>query len=299
VLECVSTVMRMKPPGAVESDTALVTRYTLQGRRTQPTRPLLVVEDNAVNQKVMLGFLAKLGYQADVASNGREALDALERTEYPLVLMDSQMPVLDGFATTAEIRRREASRPRTIIVAVTAHAMTGERERCLAAGMNDYLSKPVSLERLAAILDRWIPAASGDAGSPSGADSPSSPTNPGMPQSTASSDALDRSVLAQLRELETDVPGLVGDVVTTFLRETPARLDRLRAALAAGDAQEVERAAHSLKGSAGSIGARRLGELAADIEGRSRVLDLDWCRTSIARLDAEFVEVQHQLIAES
>lgn len=290
LMACVSTVMRMTPsqpePGR---DQTLITRYVLPRPASRPLRPMLVVEDNPVNQKVMLGFLAKLGCEADVATNGIEALAALERTEYPVVFMDSQMPLLDGFATTAEIRQREGDKRRTIIVAVTAHAMAGERERCLAAGMDDYLSKPVSIERLAAVLERWVPTTPVAAGALTPSD--------GTRAAADSESAIDTSVLMQLRELEADVPGLVADVVTTFLRETPGRIERLRAALPVGDVHEVERAAHGLKGSAGAVGAARLGRAAAAIEERSRLGDLDACRESLAALEAEFDLVSSQLPA--
>jgi CheY-like chemotaxis protein len=158
LFDCIATVLRPSPaqPAGGGTDT-LVTRYTLDERRDRSKGPLLVVEDNVVNQKVMVGLLGKLGFKAEVANNGVEALAALERGSYPLILMDEQMPQMDGFATTAEIRRREGANRKAVIVAVTAHAMKGERERCLAAGMDDYMSKPISLDRLKEVLARWCP----------------------------------------------------------------------------------------------------------------------------------------------
>ena len=121
---------------------------------------ILVVEDNRINQKVALGLLKKAGLTADVANNGKEALDAMSEKRYDLIFMDCQMPVMDGYEATGAIRASEASSDvRNLIIAMTANAMDGDESKCLAAGMDDYLSKPVKLDKLRAVIEKWLPHA--------------------------------------------------------------------------------------------------------------------------------------------
>jgi CheY-like chemotaxis protein len=127
--------------------------------KPKPERgPILIVEDNPINQRVAVKLVSRLGYRADVVANGAEAIEALDRVPYPLVLMDCQMPEMDGFEATRLIRLRENSERRTVIIAMTAHAMRGDRERCIDAGMDDYLSKPIQASEVNLVLGRWLDA---------------------------------------------------------------------------------------------------------------------------------------------
>ncbi len=222
-----------------------------------PARPsgpcVLVAEDSRINQQVACGVLERLGYRAEVANNGLEALDALGRGAYAAVLMDCQMPSIDGYTATVEIRRREGQARRTPIIGLTASAMKGDRERCLAAGMDDYIAKPFRADELAAALERWVTAA------PPANDAPRAGHRVGQPR-TATSAAVDT---ARLRRLE---PALLAEMVDLFGEDTPARLAALRQALSASAWAELRAVAHLLKGEASTIGARELQHLCRDLE---------------------------------
>ena len=302
LFHCLATVINRLPETTKASESQpLVTRHTLDGALGSPRDPILVVEDNAVNQKVLVSFLRRFGLPADVACNGREALEALERKSYSLVFMDSQMPELDGFAATAEIRKREGDARHTTIVAVTAHAMKGERERCLAAGMDDFMSKPFSMEDLSAVLGRWFkndPANAAPAPAPAPAPTPTPVAVAAATPSGDEPETIDMQVLAKLRELESDMPGLLSDVITTYLRETPGRIDRIIAAVGNGDAKMAEQGAHGLKGSSSAMGALKMAKLCEEIERRSEAGNIEACSPLTAALIEEFYRVNKSLAHE-
>ena len=223
------------------------------GRRRQRDT-ILVVEDNAVNQRVIEAMLAKRGLQrrASPATAARRCrCSRCARTR--LVFMDCQMPEMDGYAATAAIRSREPGDARLPIVAMTAHAMKGDRERCLAAGMDDYLSKPLRPEELDALLERWL-------GAPGRAPRPR--TRRPWPR-----DPFDALVDdARMRVFRVDYPEIVDQLVELFVESTPPLLDELRAGAEAGDGDAVRRTAHKLKGSCQNIGAGFMAKLAHDLE---------------------------------
>ena len=220
---------------------------------------ILLAEDNSVNQKVALRMLERWGCRADAVANGAEALSALENLPYDLVLMDVQMPEMDGLEATHAVRRREEGTGRHIpIIALTAHAMTGDRERCLAAGMDDYVSKPIRSVELMNTLSQWqreIAAAKE-------AKTPSSPAAPAGPEAEERG-ALDA---ARLRESCGDDEETIQEVVADFLEVTPLGIQRLTAAISEGNERRIHYEAHTLKGSCRTIGAESLGALCEEIE---------------------------------
>jgi len=246
---------------------------------------LLLVEDDLVNQQVAMRMIERIGYRADAVDNGRSALDRLAHTAYDLILMDCQMPELDGYSATREIRRREGSGHRTPVIGLTAHALAGDRDICLRAGMDDYLSKPVMPEDLAEIIDNWAcaPAASaaigvqpppGSAGTnPANGTNGANETN-GRKEINQSRDAdrlaaavVDEAVLAELREYQK--PGeadFLTELIGVFKDDLIVRLNQMRAGLDATDGLQVSRAAHALKGASGELGAHRMREICSRLE---------------------------------
>jgi PAS domain S-box-containing protein len=240
--------------------------------RRHPLR-ILLAEDNVVNQKVALRLLAQMGYRADVAANGLEAIEAVERQTYDVVLMDVQMPELDGFEASREINRRwPAARPR--IVAMTANAMQGDRELCVAAGMDDYVAKPIRVEELVAALERS--PANRDAAPAAGPAEPAAPA----------AGAIDRAVFERL-VASTGGP-FVAELIDTFGEDARELLATLRRTLAATDRDAFRRAAHSLKSTAESLGATGLAALARELEAAARAGSLDGAAARLDRLTEHY-----------
>jgi len=222
---------------------------------------ILVVEDNAVNQKVVLRFLNLMGYRADVAENGYQALDALGQKPYDIVLMDVQMPEMDGMEATREIRRRWTPERQPRIIALTANAMHGDREACLSAGMNDYISKPVQIEELHAALERWGSKQRGSV----------RPPPPDTPGDIANPATVNPEKVAFLRRFEQSRGShVVTGLIELFRKDTTKRMAALRAGLDEGDFEVVQHEAHSLKGSSRSMGAERLATLCEGMEQLSK-----------------------------
>jgi len=237
---------------------------------------ILLVEDGTMNQTVALGLLRRLGYRADVAWNGREAVEALERQPYDVVLMDVHMPELDGLDATRQIRDRWKEGPH--IIAMTANAMAEDREACLAAGMNDYLAKPIRLDTLAeALRVAYAPRDTAGTGARDGAAE------------------LDERALDDLKELGGD--DSLGDVIGAFLAEATELLATLRRSIEQGDLDELRRAAHTLKSNGATLGARALAEQCRELEERATKGQLDEATALADRIGLEVTRVEKALEA--
>jgi signal transduction histidine kinase/DNA-binding response OmpR family regulator len=239
-----------------------------------PARPLriLVAEDNVVNQRVVVRMLEKQGHAAALAGNGKEALAALERERFDVILMDVQMPEMDGFEASAAIRAGEKETGGHLpIIAMTAHAMKGDRERCLAGGMDDYLAKPVQ----SADLRRALAGVTSAAGEPRQAPAAGDGARPVF------------DVRAALEQVGGDEQFL-NEVIALFQREATRLLGEVRAAITRGDAATLRRTAHALKGSAGYVGARPTVEAAQRLETLGTQGDLAEAANALADLEREF-----------
>jgi len=239
-----------------------------------PSRALriLLVEDNVVNQRLACALLARGGHAVTVAWNGREALDRLDEAAFDLVLMDVQMPEMDGLQATAAIRERERGTDRRVpIVALTASAVIGERERCQAAGMDDLLTKPVNADRLGSVLRTYAggvrrPARTdGEEDAPRGA-------------------VLDPSRIEELTDMGERAKVLVLRAMDNFVTRAPDVLTELREALERADAAALRAVAHAFRGSALNLGANRAAEVALDLELKAEEGTVDGCGRTVDEL---------------
>jgi len=273
-----------EPPPMRLAETPRATEVTVSARPR-----LLVAEDNLVNQKVAVLALGKMGYETCVVSDGLQALNAFRTGSYACVLMDCQMPEMDGYEAAAEIRHLEAGRRHVPIVAMTAHAMKGDREKCLMAGMDDYVSKPLKLRELQDILERLIVTETLDRSVKSDETAAVVPVAADIPP------PLDLTVITTLRAWSPEGgPDPVADLTAAFLIDGHDRLRRLNDAIASGDEVAARKAAHSLKGMSGAIGALHLSTLSAKIEyAEAGAID----RARLEQLEQEFQRVSLALQA--
>jgi signal transduction histidine kinase/ligand-binding sensor domain-containing protein/CheY-like chemotaxis protein len=242
--------------------------------RNHPAEPrILLAEDNTVNQKVARGALEKMGYKVDIVNNGAEAVAAWESGRYHLILMDCQMPVMDGYQATREIRSREPRGARIPVVALTADAMSGAERACLEAGMDGYLTKPLDRGRLAETMDLHVRprASSFDASGPGETSPAASPATSPAASPAALTAATDAPVdWDQLMSVADGDGEFAGQLVELFIGSGDVALAEIRAALGRGDLPAVGRAAHAFKGSSASIRARSVSEVAARLEKAAR-----------------------------
>jgi len=261
LIEAVGTVLVEAPPAGAAP--ALITRHSIAESRH--TLRILLAEDNVVNQQVATAMLVKRGHQVDVVGNGREAVDAVGARDYDLVLMDIQMPEMDGFTATEAIRA--LPRGRTLpIIALTAHALSGERERCLERGMTGYLAKPFKAHDLFAVIERRTAAT---------ADTAAAPATP-----------VDLAAFRGTMR-EAGAEEAVDGILATFASTLPQRLEALAEASRGGEAESIQRAAHAFRSAAATIGAHRLAQLLEAMEASARSGDVARAQAGLQDVSSE------------
>jgi two-component system sensor histidine kinase/response regulator len=264
---------------------------------------VLLVEDNVINQQVAQAMLGNLGLQMQIANNGREAVERVRQHSFDLVLMDCQMPVMDGYEATVAIRRLPDGRGAGLpIVALTANAMRGDREKCTGVGMDGFLAKPFTLAELHATLQRWLPRAEQ---APSG--TAAVPVLDARAASAAGgASAVNEATLQSLQALDGSVgggfaSGLVGELLRAFMDAAPAQWQQVQAAVQAGDTEVLSRAAHGLKSSTGNLGAELLAGHYRDLERCGRAGAVEAARAALPAVRREHERVMrriHELLGE-
>jgi CheY-like chemotaxis protein len=276
----------------------IVTRHAIRELRRGAVR-ILLAEDNITNQQVALGILRRLGHRVDGAANGKEALNALRSIPYDMVLMDVQMPEMDGLEATRAIRAAggDVLNGEIPIIAMTAHAMQGDRGKCLASGMDDYIAKPVSPAALAALVEKWMVKLDG-AGRSANASATDHPASPPRAADVVFAEAA-------LLERSMGDRDLARVVAAGFLEDIPRQIGTLAGFVEAKDAKGVERQAHTIKGAAAAVSGEGVVKVAFVLEQAARAGDLDNAKATLAELHRQFdllkqaMETSNLLVATS
>ncbi len=282
------TVLGQKTGSSEDRSVPLITRHTLSENRRRMAQ-LLLAEDNQVNQKLAVNLLQKAGYSVDIVDNGQMALDAMLRKQYTLVLMDVQMPELDGFEATRFYRIHEGNvANRLPIIAMTAHAMKGDRERCLAAGMDDYLTKPLEPHEFFSTLDEWVAKRLPTTGV--------LPVLPGQEPTVKPAEMSEQvgviNVTEALPRFGDEIAFLV-EMLKDFIASLPERLTNLDVAIETNDADALARAAHNLKGASSNFSAEPLRKLAYDMELKGQASDFNGVPALMERIRSEVPKLEY------
>jgi PAS domain S-box-containing protein len=290
LFDCLANVLLEMPTGTQTS-----TARQPSGRPRRQKARVLLAEDNAVNRKVALGQLKQLGFTAEAVPNGRAVLEALEHVDYEIILMDCQMPELDGYETTRQIRASRGHLSTPYIIAMTAHAMIGDREKCLAAGMNEYITKPVVLETFAAALARGMPAGEKTTMLENSKNAAEVRRGPEKIER-----ALCKETLQGLKDLGSDVgPFFFPQLLETFEQDAIKHLVSLRSAIASGESRRLRGEAHALKGASLTIGAQGMADYCQQLESFGTAENVAGAPETLARLEHEFDRVKNEIELES
>lgn len=294
-LDLRSSLLTLIGQGSKNESPQLVTRHSIaEDRQQKLNMHILVVEDNETNQIVVTSMLNNLGCTVELASNGKEAVEAISATSYSLILMDCQMPVMDGFQATTEIRHLEDKKGvmnPTPIIALTANALKGDREKCLAAGMDDYISKPFKQDGIRKIIEKWSTGASILLPANESAAAIQRPE-----KKEEASSPIDQSVLNTLRELQIEgEPDIIEEITDAYLRSSELMVTNLPQAVIDNDFEVVQNSAHSLKSSSANVGALMLSEICKELEMNCKETKYDNAADLVPTIETEFVRVKDAL----
>lgn len=291
----------------------LVTLYSMKEQRSCIQGHVLVAEDNLINQQVAMGMLRNIGCRVDLVGNGREALDAVARIPYDLIFMDCHMPEMDGYSATAGIRHMEEKRgvkQHIPIVALTANALQGDREKCMAAQMDDYLSKPFTQRQILAILERWLPGQQRSEVVVGADDLHKASRKPEKEEAPAAKMIeperseqpeclIDPKALDNIRVLQMDgEPDMLTQIIGLYMKDTPRQLKGLSEAIAENDSASIINVAHTLKSSSANMGAMRLSSLFKELEMGGRADSLENATALLDQVTDEYQQVEMALAAE-
>jgi len=299
LLDTMTTILNDSNKSVEPSFKNIITRHEISERKVHNTH-ILLVEDNPVNQKTAKIMLNKAGYTVDVAENGLIAVEAVEKNTYDVILMDIQMPEMDGYEATRTIREKEGENRHSTIIAMTAHSMQGDREKCLEAGMDDYLSKPINPQQMFDTIKKWVKSKLDDS---SVNEEVSENDNIGKAQETPKAASLKEDDPAgspvDMKAAMTrfgDDREFFKDMVQEFLNYVPEQMEMLEEALQSKDVSAVQKNAHSIKGAAGNLSVQKIFSLALSLENNGRDSDcleappvLEDLKTEILHLK-QFVE---------
>ncbi len=283
----------------IKRDPAAVNQPLLPKQPADQTRfdaQILLAEDNLVNQQVAKGVLKKLGCHVDLAINGAEALTLYKRQAYDLVFMDCQMPEIDGYKATELIRQIESESPdqhRTPVIALTANALSGDREKCLKAGMDDYISKPFSQNSIYKILESWLPDSIR-----AGAVKPAPPVSVDPPPQTNDEETLNRTVLDNIRALQSGEDDILGTIIGLYLQDAPEKIAQLTEAVKNSEPDQVHAIAHGMKSSSANVGAIKLSGLFRQIEMAGKSQELAKAGQLLTETENEFAKLKPLLLNE-
>ena len=294
LFETITTALNEKAGGEkAKARPAVVTRHTITEKKYQNIR-ILVAEDNQINQQVAVNMLKKAGYvNVDVAGNGRIAADAADKSDYDIIFMDIQMPEMDGFEATRIIREKEMDKKHNIIVAMTAHAMEGDRRKCLGAGMDDYISKPISPQEMFSVIRKWVKARMEDAGYEV------EPKEVQVTQSaavlaqmeTGKEQASPVNMKSAMERFDNDME-FFKKMADEFLSYVPEQIKFLEDAVKSGNADKVNNIGHSIKGAAGMLSADMVSYVALSIENKGRDNDLEDISVLVETLKSEILQLE-------